>query len=63
MTTYCCHGYTRSLDRPEVASRIGITTPELDLSGGITYSGTNPNKATVTNFLAQRILETAGKSN
>lgn len=25
-----------------------ITTPELDLSGGITYSGTNPNKATVT---------------
>ena len=26
-----------------------ITTPELDLSGGITYSGSNPNKATVTN--------------
>jgi Flp pilus assembly protein TadG len=25
-----------------------ITTPELDLSGGIAYSGTNPNKATVT---------------
>ena len=25
-----------------------ITTPELDLSGGITFSGTNPNKATVT---------------
>jgi Flp pilus assembly protein TadG len=26
-----------------------ITTPELDLSGKILYSGTNPNKATVTN--------------
>jgi hypothetical protein len=25
-----------------------ITTPELDLSGGVTFSGTNPNKATVT---------------
>jgi Flp pilus assembly protein TadG len=25
-----------------------ITAPELDLSGSITYSGTNPNKATVT---------------
>jgi Flp pilus assembly protein TadG len=25
-----------------------ITTPELDLSGSILYSGTNPNKATVT---------------
>jgi Flp pilus assembly protein TadG len=25
-----------------------LTTPELDLSGGITYSGSNPNKATVT---------------
>ena len=25
-----------------------ITTPELDLSGSIRYSGTNPNKATVT---------------
>jgi Flp pilus assembly protein TadG len=25
-----------------------ITTPELDLSGGISYSGTNPNKATLT---------------
>ena len=25
-----------------------ITTPELDLSGGITFSGTNPNKATTT---------------
>ena len=25
-----------------------ITTPELDLSGGITFSGTNPNKATAT---------------
>ena len=27
-----------------------ITTPELDLSGNISYSGTNPNKATTTNF-------------
>jgi hypothetical protein len=27
-----------------------ITTPELDLSGHITYSGTNPNKATLTKF-------------
>jgi hypothetical protein len=26
-----------------------ITAPTLDLSGGIQYSGTNPNKATVTN--------------
>ena len=26
-----------------------ITAPALDLSGGIKYSGTNPNKATVTN--------------
>ena len=26
-----------------------ITAPVLDLSGSITYSGTNPNKATVTN--------------
>jgi len=26
-----------------------ITTPVLDLSGGTQYSGTNPNKATVTN--------------
>jgi len=26
-----------------------ITTPVLDLSGGIQFSGTNPNKATVTN--------------
>jgi Flp pilus assembly protein TadG len=26
-----------------------ITTPELDLSGRITYSGSNPNKATITN--------------
>jgi Putative Flp pilus-assembly TadE/G-like len=25
-----------------------ITTPELDLSGGLTFSGTNPNKATIT---------------
>jgi Flp pilus assembly protein TadG len=25
-----------------------ITTPELDLSGGVTFSGTNPNKATLT---------------
>jgi hypothetical protein len=25
-----------------------LTTPELDLSGGIAYSGANPNKATVT---------------
>jgi Flp pilus assembly protein TadG len=27
-----------------------ITTPTLDLSGNITYSGSNPNKATVTNY-------------
>jgi hypothetical protein len=27
-----------------------LTTPELDLSGNITYSGTNPNKATVTKY-------------
>ncbi len=27
-----------------------ITTPELDLSGNILYSGSNPNKATVTNY-------------
>jgi Flp pilus assembly protein TadG len=27
-----------------------ITTPALDLSGNILYSGTNPNKATVTNY-------------
>jgi hypothetical protein len=27
-----------------------LTTPELNLSGNITYSGTNPNKATVTNY-------------
>ena len=27
-----------------------ITTPELDLSGNIRYSGNNPNKATVTNY-------------
>jgi hypothetical protein len=27
-----------------------ITTPTLDLSGRILYSGTNPNKATVTNY-------------
>jgi hypothetical protein len=27
---------------------LSITTPELDLSGGIRYSGSNPNKATLT---------------
>ncbi len=27
-----------------------ITTPELDLSGRILFSGSNPNKATVTNY-------------
>ena len=27
-----------------------ITTPELDLSGNISYSGTNPNKATTTKY-------------
>jgi hypothetical protein len=27
-----------------------ISAPELDLSGNITYSGHNPNKATVTNY-------------
>jgi Flp pilus assembly protein TadG len=27
-----------------------ITTPTLDLCGNITYSGTSPNKATVTNY-------------
>jgi Flp pilus assembly protein TadG len=27
-----------------------ITTPVLDLSGNITFSGTNPDKATVTNY-------------
>jgi Flp pilus assembly protein TadG len=34
-----------------------ITTPELDLSGHILYSGSNPNRATVTNYGQPRMSD------
>ena len=38
-----------------------ITTPELDLSGSILYSGTNPNNATVTKYQPAEHPRSAGE--